>query len=55
MESFKREVSEFTQAIENDTDVPVGIDAGLQPIIIAIAAKRSLDENRPVCISEVQF
>ena len=55
MDSFKREVSEFTQAIEDDTDVPVGIDAGLQPILIAIAAKRSLDENRPVCISEVQF
>ncbi|MFA9463593.1 MAG: inositol 2-dehydrogenase [Velocimicrobium sp.] len=55
MESFKREVSEFTDAIENDTDVPVDIEAGLQPIIIAIAAKRSLDENRPVSISEVQF
>ncbi|MFA9378627.1 MAG: inositol 2-dehydrogenase [Lachnotalea sp.] len=55
MESFSREVSEFTQAINNNTAVPVDIDAGLQPILIAIAAKRSLDENRPVKISEVQF
>jgi myo-inositol 2-dehydrogenase/D-chiro-inositol 1-dehydrogenase len=55
MESFKNEVSEFVQAVENDSAVPVDIDAGLQPILIAIAAKRSLDENRPVKISEVQF
>lgn len=55
MESFSREVSEFTQAIQNDTEVPVDINAGLQPILIAVAAKRSLDENRPVKISEVQF
>jgi myo-inositol 2-dehydrogenase/D-chiro-inositol 1-dehydrogenase len=55
MESFSREVSEFIQAIEKDSEVPVDIDAGLQPILIAIAAKRSLDENRPVQISEVEF
>lgn len=55
MGSFISEVSEFTKAIENDTDVPVDIEAGLQPILIAVAAKRSLDENRPVSISEIQF
>lgn len=55
MESFTREVSEFVQAIEGDSEVPVNIDAGLQPILIAIAAKKSLDENRPVKISEIQF
>lgn len=55
MDSFKREVSEFIQAVENDSQVPVDIDAGLQPILIALAAKKSLDENRPVKISEVEF
>lgn len=55
MGSFISEVSEFVKAIENDTDVPVDIEAGLQPILIAVAAKKSLDENRPVSISEIQF
>ena len=31
----------------------VTIDDGLKPVIIAKAAKRSLDENRPVLISEI--
>lgn len=55
MQSFSKEVSEFTEAIENDTEVPVDIDSGLQPILIAVAAKKSLDENRPVKISEIKF
>ncbi|PXV93444.1 myo-inositol 2-dehydrogenase [Lachnotalea glycerini] len=55
MDSFKREVSEFVQAIVDDTEVPVDIEAGLQPILIAIAAKKSLDENRPIQLTEVQF
>lgn len=55
MASFSKEVAEFTNAIENDTEVPVDIDAGLQPILIAIAAMKSLEENRPVQISEIKF
>ncbi len=55
MQSFSREVSEFTDAIEKDAEVPVDIEAGLQPILIAVAAKKSLDENRPVKISEIIF
>jgi myo-inositol 2-dehydrogenase/D-chiro-inositol 1-dehydrogenase len=55
MASFTREVAEFTKAIENNTKVPVDVEEGLQPILIAIAAKKSLDENRPVKISEIKF
>lgn len=55
MASFSKEVSEFTKAVENDTEVPINIEEGLQPILIAIAAKKSLDENRPVKISEIKF
>ncbi|ROR31570.1 myo-inositol 2-dehydrogenase [Mobilisporobacter senegalensis] len=55
MESFSREVSEFVDAVVNNSEVPVDINAGLQPILIAVAAKKSLDENRPVKISEIQF
>ena len=52
-DAFIAETKDFVDAVLNDKDVPVtGID-GLMPVKIAIAAKRSLDENRPVKISEI--
>lgn len=53
MESFAEEMRQFIDAIENDKDTPVGIDDGLQPVRIAMAAKKSLLENRPVKLSEI--
>lgn len=53
MASFSKEVSLFVQAVINDTTVPVDINDGLQPVLIAKAAKKSLDENRPVQLSEI--
>ncbi|MDF2543676.1 MAG: iolG [Herbinix sp.] len=53
MASFTKEVSLFVQAIINDTEVPVNIIDGLQPVLIAKAAKKSLDEHRPVLLSEI--
>lgn len=55
MASFSKEVSLFADAILNDTDVPVNINDGLQPVLIGKAAKKSLEENRPVRISEIAF
>ena len=55
MASFSKEVSLFVQACINDTEVPVDINDGLQPVLIAKAAKKSLDEGRPVKLSEIQF
>lgn len=53
MGSFVEEMKQFFAAIENDTETPVkGID-GLNSVIIAMAAKKSLDEGRPVKISEI--
>lgn len=53
MGSFVEEMKQFFAAIENDTEPPVkGID-GLNSVIIAMAAKKSLDEGRPVKISEI--
>ena len=37
----------------NDKEVPVGGIDGLMPVKIAKAAKISLDEGRPVKISEI--
>ena len=55
MESFSREVSEFVDAVSNNTAVPVDINDGLQPVLIAKAAKKSLDEHRPVKLEEITF
>lgn len=55
MESFSREVTEFTESIINDTPVPVSVNDGLQAVLIGIAAGKSLREHRPVKLSEIQF
>lgn len=55
MASFSKEVAMFADACLNDTPVPVDINDGLQPVLIAKAAKKSMDEGRPVKISEITF
>ena len=53
-DSFIDEIKCFYDAIANDTQPPVtGID-GLKPVLIALAAKKSLIEGRPVKIEEVE-
>ncbi|MFZ5967551.1 MAG: inositol 2-dehydrogenase [Bacillota bacterium] len=48
MESFVDEMKEFIDAVVNDKEVPVtGID-GLKPVLIGLAAKKSVQEGRPV-------
>lgn len=54
MASFTKEVQMFVQAIEQDGPVPVDINDGLQPVLIAAAALRSLKEHRPVLLSEIK-
>ncbi|MHC1770836.1 MAG: inositol 2-dehydrogenase [Flexilinea sp.] len=53
MQSFRDEMRAFIDAVQNDKKVPVSIDDGLRPIKIAIAAKKSMLENRPVKLSEI--
>lgn len=54
MGSFSEEMRQFTEAVINDTEVPVGIHAGLQSAKIGLAARKSVEEHRPVKISEIQ-
>lgn len=54
MGSFSEEMRQFTEAVIKDTEVPVGIHAGLQSVKIGLAARKSVDEHRPVKISEIQ-
>lgn len=54
MGSFSEEMRQFAEAVINDTEVPVGIHAGLQSVKIGLAARKSVEEHRPVKISEIQ-
>ncbi|MBR6707935.1 MAG: inositol 2-dehydrogenase [Clostridia bacterium] len=53
MQSFTEELRQFIRAIREDGEVLVGIHAGLMSVVLAKAAKRSLDEHRPVKVSEI--
>ena len=53
MASFIEEMKQFIAAINEDKEVPVGIHAGLMSVVLAKAAKKSLDEHRPVKIEEI--
>lgn len=53
MQSFATEMNQFVDSIINDTETPVGIEAGLQSVLIGLAAKKSVEEHRPVKLSEL--
>lgn len=55
MQSFAAEVKGFINAIENDTDTLVGVDDGLKPVLMGLAAKKSVEEHRPVKLSEIEY
>ena len=53
MDAYGKEVTEFINAINNDTDTPLGVEDGLKPVLMGLAAKKSVEEHRPVKISEI--
>lgn len=53
-DAFVAEVKDFVDAVQNGKDVPVGGKDGLEPVRIAMAAKKSLKEGRPVKLSEIE-
>jgi myo-inositol 2-dehydrogenase/D-chiro-inositol 1-dehydrogenase len=54
MQAYANEIREFIEAIEENKDVPVTVIDGLEPVIIGLAAKRSMAENRPVKTAEIK-
>lgn len=52
-ESFIEELVQFFNAIASGEETPVVGKDGLVPLLMGIAAKKSLKENRPVPISEI--
>ena len=53
MQSFATEVRAFVEAVNTDGPVPVTVEDGLEPVCIALAAKRSWLEGRPVRVGEI--
>lgn len=53
-DSFRLEVNEFFEAISGNGIITADGEAGLVSILIGLAAKKSLVENRPVKISEIR-
>lgn len=52
-EAYRREMKTFIEAVRNDQPMPVGVEDGLRSTAIAIAARRSMDENRMVELKEI--
>ncbi|MBS1825643.1 MAG: inositol 2-dehydrogenase [Acidobacteria bacterium] len=53
LDSFEREVRDFVNAVVNDTETPVTAADGRVPVVMALAAKKSYLEGRPVKLSEI--
>jgi myo-inositol 2-dehydrogenase / D-chiro-inositol 1-dehydrogenase len=52
-ESYRIELTAFVRAVQQDTDVPVMGHDGRAPVVMALAAQKSLERNRPVKLSEI--
>lgn len=55
MDAYATEVGAFLEAIQENKPVPVSVDDGLQAVLTAVAANKSLAEHRPVKLSEIRF
>ncbi|MCI6772020.1 MAG: inositol 2-dehydrogenase [Oscillospiraceae bacterium] len=53
MQSFRDEMIQFVDAVQNDKPTPTTGTDGQNAILIALAAKKSVKEGRPVKISEI--
>jgi len=53
LDAYANEMKVFCNAVINDLPLPVSGDDGLKSVVIALAAKKSVQENRPVKLSEI--
>jgi len=54
MDSFIAEMHDFIEAVREDKPTPVTALDGRKPVVIAMAARKSMLENRPVKCSEIE-
>lgn len=53
-QSYIHELTSFVDAVLNDKPTPVGGLDGRVPVVMALAARKSYDENRPVKLAEIE-
>jgi len=53
-ESYVAEMTAFVDAVLHDTPVPGTVHDGRMPVVMALAAQKSLEEHRPVRLSEIE-
>ena len=53
LESYASEMKIFCEAVLENKPIPVSGDDGIMSVAVAVAAKKSHLENRPVKISEI--
>ena len=53
MDAYAKEIECFIDAIENGKDTPLGVEDGLKPVLMGLAAKKSMAEQRMVKLSEI--
>ncbi len=54
IESFTNELRAFVEAVAENKPVPVSGNDGRVPVLMALAARKSYDEHRPVRLEEVE-
>lgn len=54
MEAYAAEITSFIEAVKADRETEVTVVEGLKPVLIGLAAKRSMVEGRPVKIAEIE-
>ena len=55
MDAYAKEIGSFVKAIETGTKPDPGIEDGLKAVLMGLAAKKSLQEHRPVRIDEIAY
>ena len=54
MQAYAAEIDAFVESIVQDTPTKVNAKDGLEPVLIGLAAKKSVEEHRPVTLAEIR-
>ncbi len=54
MQAYVNEISEFVDCVVNDKKPSADVVSGLEPVLIGLAARKSVSEGRPVKIAEIR-
>jgi myo-inositol 2-dehydrogenase / D-chiro-inositol 1-dehydrogenase len=54
IESYLEEIDQFLKAVLNESPVPMSGNDGRIPVVMAHAARKSYEENRPVRLDEIE-